>query len=111
MPTSTQKGRNMEIEIKSTQILENSKETILQKGNGQIKELAKGTVLTWTTIEEKQTYQMTILENNINCSYTRGSVIANNALKIKTTATTTMVTENPWRIPLSSNFKIRGCKA
>ena len=65
MPTSTQKGRNMEIEIKSTQILENNKETILQKGNAKIEQHIKGTMITWKTREDNITYQMTILENKI----------------------------------------------
>lgn len=55
----------MEIEIKSTQIIENKKETILQRGKGKIEPYIKGTVITWKTVEDNITYEMTILENKI----------------------------------------------
>lgn len=55
----------MKIEIKSEQIIDDKKETMIQKGIGKVEEHAKGTVITWKTIEDNQTYQMTILENKI----------------------------------------------
>lgn len=53
------------VETKTEQIIDGQKQIIEQKGNGTYEIHEKGYVLTWTIVEEKQEFKMTILENKI----------------------------------------------
>lgn len=55
----------MEIEVKSTQIIDRQKETILQKGVASIKQCEKGTLLLWDILDEGLHVQMILLQNKI----------------------------------------------
>ena len=53
------------VETKTEQIIDGQKHVIEQKGNGTYEIHEKGYFLTWTIVEEKQEFKMTILENKI----------------------------------------------
>lgn len=53
------------VETKTEQIIDGQKQVIEQKGNGTFEIHEKGSVLSWNIIQEKQGFEMTILENKI----------------------------------------------
>ncbi len=53
------------VETKTTQIIDEKEEMIIQKGTGTIQNYEKGTILSWEIPNESSHFQMTILSNKI----------------------------------------------
>lgn len=55
----------MEIEIKSTQMIDNKKETMIQKAIGSIKRYEKGIKIIWNSSNESTNFEMIIVQDKI----------------------------------------------
>lgn len=55
----------IQIETKSTQIIDGKAQTMLFKGKGNLENFEKGSIITWDIPKENLSFKMTVLDNKI----------------------------------------------